>query len=1013
MFAEAQLVDRVLAGKFKLRQRIGAGAYGSVYIADQIALQRTVAVKVLTTDGETHSSVLQRFHAEALAASKLNHPNTVSIIDFGQTDDRLLYLVMEYVRGKPLREIVRDELPLTDARIIDIMGQILNGLEEAHEAKVIHADLKPENIIVEKRRNDELLLRLVDFGVARILGAEEAADRTTICGTPEYLAPELIRGADPDVASDLYAAGVVLYELLTGMTPFSDGSTIDILNAQMRDRPVLPSLRRTDYIINSSLESIALRALEKDPAGRFASASDFRNALAGAITQTRWAEPDEVMCEGCGVASPARHKFCPECGMARPGTAPRSSSPDAAEVLTGIFPLPLEGRDAELDQLIEFLNERTPATSLFLVGERGSGRTRLLHTASHWMDGDEAPTLFIAHPDPSGMQSSYYPIRAIVAALLSLPPVCPADELKREVAKLGLNERDVPGIAELFGFESDLWPLEPAVRERELVAATIRTLCAGAAKVNGLLVFEDVDHYDYPSQELLRRLEQTDNHPRVLFTTVPELSQRWGNDTPQLALQPIGAQANAALIDHVLDNARDLPGREALLAHTDGSPSTVAQLVRYVVEGGTLSGAPGSAADLIAARLELLPRAARLVCQTCAVFGAETLREPLVTALDGLLDRTKIFDALVLLRARAFLTFDAIVVSFGRGLTRDVVYDATPADVRRRLHAAAASAMEQATTDPAILGHHLELAGDLQRAVELLTRAGDAAVHQFDDGGATQRYQRALGAARELMLADKAQSRLAFVSLSIKLSESLRVGGAVSLARGLLDESHGYCSDAPALKAELLRASARLHASLGTVRPATAELQNAIGLAIPTGNTELLCNLYLDLSSLMLQDGNSGGAIDELEEGLNMVTLGEGARGEFGPDNLWRLLLRLGQLYCAEGLHERGVKTAEDALYRARQIHSALGAAKTQSMLATEYEKLGNLQKSERFRQGAIDEMRKLGDRRGTAELLLAGLKPTRTLVRVSASVLREAEQLAGEVGWAEGVQKARPKRVN
>jgi len=1015
---EDPLIDRVLAGKFRLRKRIGEGSYGAVYLADQIPLNRSVAVKVLSSNVAGDSMLVQRFHDEAVAASRLNHPNTVSIIDFGQTNDDLLYLVMEYVRGKPLREIIRHELPLTDARLVDIMHQILDGLEEAHEAKVIHADLKPENIIVEERRNNALLLHLVDFGVARILGTlEEATDRATVCGTPEYLAPELIRGQEANVTSDLYAAGILLYELLTGMTPFSEGSTLDVLNAHLRNQPVLPSLRRPDFPVNSTLEGIALRALAKDPADRFASAAAFRQQLDGAVTQALWTDGVDVLCEGCGVSGPSNHKFCHECGMAR-SEAKHAETETHAETQqeeepTGIFPLPLEGRDDSLNRLIEFLSTRDSSGALFLVGPTGSGRSRLLRTASHCVDEETAPTVFIANPDPSGLRSPFYPIRAIVAAVMSLPPVCPYDSLKQEVMNLGLSERDMPGIAELFGFESELWPLDPPVRRRELVASTIRALSAGAKHRQGLLVFEDVDRYDNPSQEFLRRLQESEGKPQVLLTSTPEFAARWPADTERIHLSLLDARDVDLLLDHVLSHTSDFPPKAELAPLTDGSPSSVAQLVRYLVEGGTILTAPRGTANTIAARLELLPRAARLVAQTCAVLGSETLREPLVMALEGVLDRTQIYDGLVMLRARAFIAFDAIAVSFGSQLTRDVVYSATPADVRRRLHAAVAQALEQATTDPAIRGHHRELAGDLAEATPLLTQAGDGAVHQFDEMGATRLYQRALACARELMLADKAESRLAFVALSIKLADSLRVVGEVSLVRGLLEEARGYCSDAPALKAQLMRASARMHSTLGANRDAMGELQNAIGLAIPAGNTELLCSLYLDLSSLFLQEGEAKLATEELEEALNMVTLGEGARGEFGPPNLWRLLLRLGQLYCSTGEHRRGMGTAEDALYRARQIRSALGAAKTQSMLATEYERVGNLQKSERYRQGAIDEMRKLGDRRGTAELLLAGLKPTRTLVRVSAGVLREAEELAGEVGWAEGVLKARPKSIS
>ena len=624
----------------------------------------------------------------------------------------------------------------------------------------------------------------------------------------------------------------------------------------------------------------------------------------------------------------------------------------------------------------------------------------------------EVVTIYHAGPDPSGLASPFYPVRAVVAAVLALPPVCPYDGLSAALDELGLSRRDLPGIAELFGHEGELWQLEPPIRRRELLASTIRVLRAAANHGPAVLVFEDVDRYDHPSQELLRRLaERTDTHPlRVVVTNDAAFAERWPDNVERIDLPPLDDRALAQLAAHLEANGGSgMPSADNLASCTDGLPEHVQHLVRYVLEGGEVARAPAGIADLISARIGLLPHTALVVCQTAAVFGIEVYVDVLRSAVGGRVDEP-FDDAIALLSARSLIAVTDGVVSFRERLVRDVVHDATPADVRRALHATAADELQRSISDPAVLGHHRELAGHLRDAADLLMRAGDDAVHQLDDIGACALYQRALFAARRLMLADDdtdGDSRGRFVTLSVKLADALRVGGQVGLARGIVEEAKGYCDNTPGLEAQLLRASAHLSLTEADTSRAIETLRRAIGLAIPTGQMDLLSELYHDLSSMYLREGDSNAAMAELEEGIDLITLGEGAAATGGPSLLWRLLMRYAQLHSAVGDLRQAITVGEHALFHAKRVHSRLGSARIQSMMATMHEKAGDVNTARRYQQAAVDEMRRLGDRRGTAELLLSGKSPTRSLMRISPSSLREAQELAAEVGWVEGTERA------
>jgi len=448
---------------------------------------------------------------------------------------------------------------------------------------------------------------------------------------------------------------------------------------------------------------------------------------------------------------------------------------------------------------------------------------------------------------------------------------------------------------------------------------------------------------------------------------------------------------------------------EELRTHGQGLPGVIHHIVRYCIEGGALPSAATSVADLIAGRLDALPHGARQVLQAAAVLGTEVERSDLDAIFDGELGPEELEEALEILSARELLRLEDTVWVFGAPVVRNVTCDAIPVSARRELHARAFELLSSRISDPAVLGHHAQLSGELDRGAELLCRAGDSAFRYLDHTGACALYNRALVAARQHVLADGGNgARLRFVNISIRLADALRSGGESSLARGVVEEARIHADGVPILRAQLLRSAAHLSAESGELQAAVQNLQEAIGSVIPHGATDLLCELYLDLAAMSLRLGRLDIASQELAEAVDLITAGEGGAAATGPRALWRLLLRLAQLYAAEGKPRKAIPLAEHAHRHANNASSRLGAARAQAFLAGQFEHVGNQAKAAVYRRRAVDALRALGDRRGTAELLLSAVRITKSVGPVTPSGLREARLLAEEVGWTEGVRRAR-----
>lgn len=278
---DASSLTRQLERDYQLGEVLGGGGMGVVYSAVQRSLGRRVAIKVPHAELATDPAVSRRFRAEARASGQLDHRNIARVIDFGGRDGAL-YLVMQYVAGTALDKLVMQHGPMEPGIAAELCDQILAALGEAHTAGIIHADIKTANVLVETLGDKTLRAVVIDFGLARFYNETSFDDGLLLSGTPDYLSPELIRGGPPTVASDIYAAGIVLYELLTGTTPFGGGTSGEILDRQLHDAVVPPSLRCPDHNIPIALETIVMRALAKDPDARFATTAQFALALRAA-----------------------------------------------------------------------------------------------------------------------------------------------------------------------------------------------------------------------------------------------------------------------------------------------------------------------------------------------------------------------------------------------------------------------------------------------------------------------------------------------------------------------------------------------------------------------------------------------------------------------------------------------------------------------------------------------------------------------------------------------------------
>ncbi|MFN8149495.1 MAG: serine/threonine-protein kinase, partial [Solirubrobacterales bacterium] len=282
---EPSLVGHVLDSKYTLISKLGEGGMGSVYLAEQATMGREVAIKVLRREFSQNRQAIKRFLREARAASKLAHPNTITVYDFGQSNDGLLYLVMERLSGRPLADILDSDGALSVELSIHIVSQICDSLAEAHRQGITHRDLKPENIFIEQKVGNQFFVKVLDFGIAKMAGDEATTQATAtgmICGTPSYMSPEQAMGKEIDGRSDIYALGVLTYEMLTNEKPFEGDTPMEVMLKHINE-PSPNVYQRTQIQIPQGIQDVLDKMLAKKPEQRPATCEEAKSLLHAAM----------------------------------------------------------------------------------------------------------------------------------------------------------------------------------------------------------------------------------------------------------------------------------------------------------------------------------------------------------------------------------------------------------------------------------------------------------------------------------------------------------------------------------------------------------------------------------------------------------------------------------------------------------------------------------------------------------------------------------------------------------
>jgi serine/threonine-protein kinase len=874
--ADDPLIGRTLPGGYVILDLVGIGGMGRVYRAEQTNLARTVAVKIIHPHLVGEENAAARFITEARAASRLNHPNSVAVIDFGKTPDGQLYLVMEFLRGRDLARVAYEEGPLALRRIIDVLRQVLAALAEAHHLEIIHRDLKPENIILEPLRTGGDFVKVVDFGLAKM--RLDSADRSItspgiVCGTPEYMSPEQGRGDPLDARSDLYAVGVILFQLLTGHLPFEAESPTQVVLMHLTASPPDPRAIAPDRKIPEPIVEVVFRSLSKAPNDRFRDADDFSAVLLAALQKVEAANPAErtgaaLKCATCGALNGPNQKFCGDCGAPtagsaiapfvvrqteRPATGKRGPNgvvdvqpkEDVAPtsmraVVRPPFPLEFLERGEDLEWLEA---RRTDAgnglVAARVVGDHGIGKTRLLaeFTRASQEEGDITAK---TGPDPTWAEIGYYAVRTAIRSLADLP-----DDGGTPRDWPGASTEARRGLADIFEKSSSAPPdarrLSPDERRFAAAEALRWALLRASSRVSGagrrvILVVDDIQNVDGASRNAFADVicEPPPAPVLLIALATPGFDLGW----PAVAntsrtLQGLPAPAVAKLFGAEGGSPPSFSGGRGV------SPLYLEQVLRFQREHG--GQPPSRLADLIALRVERLPADARRVLQATAVLGDATPDSAYIPLLPP---ETDLIEALALLRRAGMIEAGPAGWSTSHPLMREVVLATIPAAVRRQLHAAAAKSSESAGVAlevQALHAYHAQAAFD---ALIFLERVSSRCAERGDIGGTTLALRRGLELARrELFRGELDDPMRAVLIFGRKLGEALAQAGDYTDAEGVLREALDMAGPSGQDRARVLGALATVAFGRDRRLEAQVYLREAILLARRASAPELVASL--------------------------------------------------------------------------------------------------------------------------------------------------------------------------
>lgn len=897
---------------------------GRVYRAEQAMLGRTVAIKVIHPHLLGDDQTVARFYNEARAASRLNHPASVSIIDFGRTEDGILYLVMEHLEGFDLAHVLAEEGPLPYLRICRVVRHILSALGEAHALGVVHRDLKPENIIVRKVRRGAEQIKVVDFGLAHIIGPGGTSITTPglVCGTPDYMSPEQGRGESVDGRGDLYSVGVLLFELLADRLPFEDDTPTKVVFRHIHDPVPDPREVSPQRNIPDPLAEIALRALRKKADERYQSADEMYEALSKEEDRLAAERTTSlVVCPSCAHKNPSDQRFCGSCGARLGAELPlastfRSSSPPEPihSVLPGSALSPLVGREAEIARLIQ-LRDRSEerSVSVALIGEPGVGKSRLLDElgARLVVDGDAVAA---AGPHPSSAPVPYWPIRRLLSTLLDvdedrLAELADSAAIGDPIARAGIAEALRPTGLEGRKGKSRAEAVAVAL------AAAVRVAAGRSKSGRVALLVDDLARCDSLSAEALTRLtRRMAEGPLFLVSAIPKRGMKVDDEVVKFMVRGLELDPAQAMLegdegpaDRPIDRETETPPQGRVML-----PLYLEQLRRLGVTSLDNDDAlPARLADAVLARLERLDIAGRRLLQAICVLGDAAPLEWVGELVRG--DDMSAMDAL---ESEGLVTTDEAHVRVSHPFVRELVEASIPAEYRKELHAVALQVVAGNGAPLEVRAEHAWRAAEPMSALLLLEQMGDAALRRGDGKAAVLSFRRGLEfARRELLMTGETALDRAIVTFSRKLGDAMDRAGETTAADGVLREALELAGPANRERPRMLMVLSRVATRRNRPRDATRFLGKALELSARQKDRLGEAEANLALGKLRLHDGDARTALNTLAKAIELA-------GASGPP----ALVVDAHMARAEALRDVGDEASgQEQLVVARRVAEASG----------------------------------------------------------------------------------------
>ena len=791
------LIGQQLAGRYQIVELIDSGGGGRVYRAVQVPLERTVAVKIIHPTLLASAEAVTRFAEEARALSLVNHPNVVSVHDFGWStgEPMQLFLVMEYVAGPSLGSLLMAPEPMALRRTASIIGQALSALGEAHHLGITHRDMKPENIMLQPTRTGADHVKVIDFGIAQLARNKRLTEFGGALGTPEYMAPEQVRGEEVGPPADLYAMGVMLFQMLTARLPFQGGSAIETMVRQLAAPRPDPRKAAPGQEIPAELAAVCMRALSVDPAERFADAAAFAEALEHALprsaqgtrglfsARSRSSMPAPAMAP---VTAPPEPRLSRGARMRTPVVEVEEGRvPDLAgaelELEPSPFGLPFLGRSSELDWALEQVVRDGGGVAFY--GPAGVGKTRLLKELCAAASGlDMAVAAVRVEPLPL-CEAGFSTLKRVIAALSGLSAMALAT---------GTGVSDPSAAAALRGLFASDAARTPGFSPGAALAWAVRTAAEHSSGKGVLLALDDADRADGASLAALAELLKTRT-----VTGFPGFSVLMSSERLPEAAVATGVSLRGLRGLSPKHAQKLLAGKgftQPLARSDDVEPLYVEGLLRWHA-GGALSPAE-NLRELIERRVRALSPPQRR-----ALFGVAALGRASSAELAAVLGEAVPNNALAILTDSGLLrsqggAFEPSHAAYGR-----IALGLAPAEARAELHVRAADRLADRTDSVELQAFHAVMGRPDVEAFLLVDEAARLRRLRGDNPGAASVLRLGLDAARARLLAGERDAAKPMAVFGRKL-------GAALLDAGRVDDAHTALSEALALSAlpELERA---------------------------------------------------------------------------------------------------------------------------------------------------------------------------------------------------------------